>query len=120
MRSRLVGAATVVLFGMLGTQATAMRRPITQADSGRTIHLARGDQMTFRLSNRWRWSEPRATTKAIELTPVEYFVNPGFREWQIEGRALGRATLRALGAPRCADCKLAARRFSVTIVVDAP
>ena len=42
-----------------------------------------------------------------------------FREWTVEGRAHGRATIRSLGSPNCAGCALATRRFAVTIVVGA-
>jgi len=59
------------------------------------------------------------STKAVELTPVEYFVDPGFREWTIDARQSGRATIRSTGKPNCSTCALATRSFRVTIVVAA-
>jgi hypothetical protein len=97
--------------------ASAPRAPITQASSGKTIHVAKRGTLTLRLSNRWRWSEPRVTTRAVRLTPVNYFVDPGFAEWTIEPRKLGRATIRAIGKPNCSECALTTRSFHVTIVV---
>ena len=57
------------------------------------------------------------STKAVELTPVEYFVDPGFREWTIEARKSGAATIRSVGRPVCANCALATRRFHLSVVV---
>ena len=97
--------------------SAALSPPITQRSTGKTFRLAKGGTATLRLSNRWRWSTPRASTKAIELVPVEYFVDPGFREWTIEAHARGTASIRSLGTPNCSGCALPARRFRVTIVV---
>lgn len=93
--------------------------PITQAASGKTIRIARGDNAVLRLSNRWQWGEPRVSSDEVELTPVEYFVDPGFREWTIEARKRGRVTIRSLGRPSCSACALATRRFVLTVVVAA-
>src|SRR3954447_17079695 len=84
--------------------SSAVRPPLTQASSGKTIRLAKGESAILRLSNRWQWGEPRVSSRAVELTPVEYFVNPGFREWTIDGRKRGRATIRSFGAPDCTTC----------------
>jgi predicted secreted protein len=119
--SRLWPFAAAVLLGCFAAVAasSATRPPITQASSGDVVRLAKGENATLRLSNRWRWSQPRASTKAVELTPVEYFVDPGFREWTIEARKRGRATVRSVGRPVCANCTLATRNFSVSVVVGA-
>jgi hypothetical protein len=114
--SPLVTLVAIASLAAVGNSAAA-QPPITQAASGKTFHVAKGRSMTLRLSNRWHWSDPRTTTRAIELTPVEYFVDPGFREWTIQGRARGRVTIHSLGRPNCAGCALATRRFAVTIVV---
>lgn len=108
-------AGALGLAAVLGAAAASTRGPITQADSGKSFRVPRGGEATLRLSNRWRWSDPRASGDAIELTPVEYFVDPGFREWSIAARARGTVTIRAAGEPNCASCT--ARRFRVTIVV---
>jgi hypothetical protein len=110
-------AGAVALVAALGTAVGAAKRPITQADSGKTFRVARGGSATLRLSNNWVWTTPHRSSNAIELSPVEYFVDPGFREWRIVGRTRGKATIRATGEPNCDVC--AARRFRVTIVVGA-
>ena len=114
--SPLLAALAIASLAVVAVSAAA-QPPITQAASGKTFRLAKGRSMTLRLSNRWRWSEPRPSTRAVELTPVEYLVDPGFREWTIDGRAQGRVTIRSVGRPRCDGCALATRRFAVTIVV---
>ena len=55
----------------------------------------------------------------MELTPVEYFVDPGFREWTIEARGRGNATIRSVGKPNCSTCALATRSFRITVAVGA-
>ena len=107
------------LISVLGASAAPMRRPITQADSGKTFRLGRASTATLRLSTRWLWSTPRPSSRAIVLTPVEYLIDPGFSEWRIDARARGTATVRAYGRPNCDACTLAARRFRITIVVPA-
>src|SRR5580765_4366658 len=99
--------------------ASASRPPMTQASSGKTFHIAKGATATLRLANRWRWSEPRVSTKAVVLTPVEYFVDPGFQEWRVVAHKRGLATIRSFGQPNCSTCPLTARDFRVTIVVGA-
>ena len=108
-----LGLAALVVVGA----SSATGPPITQAASGKTFHLAKGRSMTLRLTNRWRWSEPHPSSSAVELTPVEYLVDPGFREWTIDARHTGRATIRATGTAACTPCALAPRRFAVTVVV---
>jgi len=97
--------------------SSAVRPPLTQASSGKTVHLAKGESARLRLSNRWRWSEPHVSSAQVDLTPVEYFVDPGFREWTIDARKPGRATIRSLGRPSCTACASPTRRFVLTIVV---
>ena len=97
--------------------SSAVRPPLTQAASGKTVRVAKGENATLRLSNRWHWSEPRVSSGAVELTPVEYLLDPGFREWTIEARRLGRVTIRSVGRPSCSACALATRRFVLTVVV---
>ena len=110
----VAGFAVAALVGV-GASAAADRPPITQAASGKTIRLAKGETATLRLSNRWHWSEPRWNANVVDLTPVEYFVNPGFREWTISTVSSGRATIRSVGRPSgkaAASCS-----FTLTVVV---
>lgn len=107
-----LGLAAVVA----AAASSADRPPITQASSGKTFHLVKGESATLRLTNRWQWSEPHASSDAVELTPVEYFVDPGFREWTIDAQRTGRVTVRATGTG-CTDCVRTSRRLVVTFVV---
>ena len=108
-----LAAATLSLALAVGGSAKPLRRPITQADSGRTFRVADGGMLTLRLSGRWTWREPRTSSRVVGLSPVEYFVDPGFREWQIEARAPGRAIVSAVGTTQAG----ALRRFRITILV---
>ena len=111
----LAVAALVALMAVEGSSAA--RAPITQAASGKVFHIAKGESATLRLSNRWLWSDPDVSTAGVELTPVEYFADPGFREWTIDAHKLGRTTIRATGRPQSSTG--AVRRFVVTVVVTA-
>lgn len=91
--------------------------PITQARSGQTFHVAPHGALTLRLSERWLWTEPVAGSAAVELIPVDYFRDPGFREWRVVARRAGRATIRSTGRPACGACGDTARSFVVTVVV---
>ena len=110
-------AATALAAILTVSASSASKPPITQASTGKTFHVAKGGTMTLRLTNRWRWSEPIASSKAVELTEVNYLVDPGFREWTIDGQHAGRVTIRAFGRPTCVRCPTAIRRFAVTVVV---
>jgi hypothetical protein len=113
----IAGGVAIALLVAQGVSSAATRPPITLRSSGKTFHLAKSESATLRLSNRWHWSTPRVSTNAVELVPVEYFVDPGFREWMIKTRARGSATIRSVGKPNCSGCSLTVHRFSVTIVV---
>jgi hypothetical protein len=115
-KSLLLAAAALAALVAVGASSAA-GSPITQAASGKVFHLTKGQSATLRLSNRWLWSEPDVSTTGVELTPVEYFVNPGFREWTIDANRIGRATIRAAGRPKCSTCAM--RHFVVTVVVTA-
>jgi len=111
----LTGLAVAALV-VVGASSAA-DAPITQAASGKVFRIPKGESATLRLSNRWHWTEPDAGTAAVELTPVEYFVDPGFREWSIDAQRVGRTTIRAVGRPNAST--RTTRRFVVTIVVTA-
>ena len=87
-----------------------VKAPLTPAQSGKTFRLAKGRTATLRLPGGWMWTEPTPSSGAVELTPVEYFVDPGYSEWQIDAHARGTVTIRSLGTP-------GPRRFVVTLRV---
>lgn len=108
--------AALGLAAVLAVGASSASKPlITQASAGKSFHLPKGGSATLRLTNRWHWSEPQVSSKAVVLTPVEYYVDPGFREWTIDARHAGRASIRSVGSAGCTRC--ARRTFRVTIVV---
>jgi predicted secreted protein len=115
--TRIACVVALALAAAPAVTASPARAPITQASSGKTFHLAKGQSATLRLSERWRWSEPSVSSGAVALIAVEYTVDPGFKEWKIRARRRGVATIRSYGRPNCSSCILAARRFRVTIVV---
>jgi endonuclease III len=118
MRWKSVLLAAAGLTALVGVGvSSAAESPITQAASGKVFLLAKGQSATLRLSNRWHWSEPDLSSGRIELTPVEYFADPGFREWTIDAHRTGRTTIRAVGRPKCSTCTM--RHFVVTVVVTA-
>jgi hypothetical protein len=110
----LAGLALAALVVVAASSAADV--PITQAASGKVFRIAKGESATLRLSNRWHWSEPQVSTGAIELTPVEYFVDPGFREWTVDTHRTGRVTISAVGRPNRAATT---RHFLVTVLVTA-
>jgi hypothetical protein len=117
-RSAPLVAALGLAAILVGVASSAReQQPITQASSGKTFQVAKNGSMKLRLTNRWRWSNPQVSSKAVRLTPVEYYVDPGFREWTIDARHAGRATIRSVGTAGCTGCALARRNFRVTIVV---
>ena len=113
----LVAALVLAAFVAVGASSATGPPLITQASSGKTIHLAKRGSATLRLTNRWNWSDPSVSSKAVVLTPVSYYVDPGFREWTIDARRAGRATIRSIGTARCAHCPVMTRAFRVTIAV---
>jgi hypothetical protein len=119
LRRILRTAPALAIAGLLvavGTQAAPLRPPITQAQSGKTFRLGVGETARLRLSGNWSWTQPRASSKAIQLTPVDYFADPGFSEWIVGAHASGAFTITSTGKPGCAACGLSLRRFRVTIV----
>jgi hypothetical protein len=118
VRRALAVSVPVAVLLLASVAVAGSPRVITQAQSGRTYHIGKGGDLTLRLSEKWVWTEPSRSPRGIlELTPVEYFVDPGFREWTITGRLRGTAVLRASGAPPCTNCGVARRLLRITIVV---
>ena len=115
MRRGALLATFALLFAM--PAAASVRVLITPAQTGKTIHLAKGATAKLRLSHRWSWTDPRVSSAAVDLTPVAFFVDPGYDEWVVTARAKGKATIRARGAPACAHCGLSSKKLRVTIVV---
>ncbi len=126
----VAAVATVACGGLAGQgrpgaagptpSAAAPERVVTEADSGRTIQLAAGEQLRLRLSDRYAWTEPRASGSSVRLVPVTRGVEPGSREWDVSGAAAGTATVMSSAQPRCTPgtiCPHSILAFSVTLVV---
>ena len=112
----LVVACVLLVPGVSG----AGGRVITERDSGKTFTLRQARNLTLRLSDGWRWMEPRVKGKAVRLVKVDYFADPGFLEWEVDAHLRGTARISAVGYRQDGDCNAgpcAPRRFRVTIVV---
>jgi hypothetical protein len=110
----VIAGALAAALGVMTARAEAqVRRPITQADSGKTIRLARGAVVQLRLAGPRVWNQPEVSTKAVALTPVYYFVYPGYQEWTIKARRTGNTVISALGRREGS----ATMRFRVTLIV---
>ena len=109
---------TIVACVLATTTAAAARQlVITERDSGKTFTVRRGTELTLRLSSRYRWLAPKVKGRAARLIPVDYFVDPGFREWQVDGVGLGRSRITAAGYDQACTAACPARRFYVVIIV---
>ena len=107
IRAGLFTLAAALAFA--GAAAGGKPLTISERDNGKRFTIHRGAQGSLRLSHDWRWTEPRVSTRTVTLTQVDYFVDPGFNEWEIHARRRGTAVITARGVP--------GRRFRVTIVV---
>ena len=117
MTFRLVVAITACLL-VATTASAAAERVITERDSGKTFTVRRGGGLTLRLSSRYRWVEPKITGRAIRVTPVSYFTDPGFQEWDVDAVRRGRARITAIGYDQtCNAAACTPRRFGVVVVV---
>jgi predicted secreted protein len=104
---------------LLPATASATRNlVVTERDSGKTFTVRRGAELTLRLSNRYRWGEPKVRGRSVRLASVSYFSDPGFQEWEIRAVARGRARITATGQDQnCTAEPCESRRFSVVVVV---
>jgi hypothetical protein len=110
----VIAGALAAALGVMTARAEAQaRRPITQADSRKTIRLARGAVVQLRLAGPRVWNQPDVSTKAVVLTPVYYFVYPGYQEWTIKARSPGKTVITAVGRREGS----ATKRFRVTLVI---
>ena len=107
IRAGIVSLAAALAFA--GAAAGGKPLSISEQDTGKRFTVRRGAHATLRLSHRWSWGDPRVSSRAVRLTQVDYFVDPGFSEWEIEAVRRGTVTISARGTP--------ARRFVVTITV---
>lgn len=121
-RARVVGSVLVAAAALGPPPAGASLPPpapalITQAQSGKTYRLAPGGETALRLSGRWSWTPPRVSGRGLELTPIEYFRDPGYSEWRVVAVARGTFTIRSRGTPGCTGCGLAPRNVVVAFRV---
>jgi predicted secreted protein len=106
-------AVTALVAALASAAAGAADGPlvITQRDSGKQVVVRHGEEARLRLSGEWVWTTPRVTRGVIRLTAVEYFVDPGYREWEIHVVRPGKATITTVGTTEGRT-----RRVSVAIV----
>ena len=104
--------AVFAVAALLATGGTAAR-PVTYADSGKTMRVAPGSTLTLRLGAQRVWNQPRLSSNAIELTPVLFFRYPGFQEWTVTARRPGKTAITAVGRKE----NKPTRHFRLVIVV---
>ena len=57
-------ATAVVAAGATASAPPPAPTVLTQADTGKTYRVARGRELTLRLSGRWTWSQPQPSGAA--------------------------------------------------------
>jgi hypothetical protein len=92
---------------------------ITVDDDGATFELGVDATVSLQLDSAWAWDDPRLDGPAVEFVPVDYALDPGFREWTVSGVEPGRVDVAITGDPNCTDAaECPAREVSFTFVVD--
>ena len=119
MYSRIsIAVASLSLAVLTGAQAARAPSIVTLRHSGKTLTMRKGSQVELRLTERYRWVGPRVRGKAVRLTPIEFFVDPGYKAWTVAARRRGTAVVTAVGyRTACDPGPCAPRRFRVTFVV---
>lgn len=110
-------AAATTTDGATGAVVTAADGPLTEEADGATLQLAVGEEVSWQLSSDWEWDQPVADGTAVELVPVDYLDDPGFREWLVVATAAGTVTLTVEGLPACGD-PTACPQQEVSLTVD--
>ena len=88
---------------------------VTEADSGRSVHLAVGQTAALRLSARYEWSEPRASGSTVRIDRTA-----AAGEWTVAAVHRGTSDITSAGRPACSPgsaCPAVVLAFSVTVVV---
>jgi hypothetical protein len=119
----LVAAALLAIFLAGCGAARPAATPstfVTEADSGRMLHLSMGQAAALRLSHRYAWSEPRADGNAVRIVRSAGVRSTAYDEWTISAVGLGTATITSSGRPACTPgsiCPAVILGFSLTVVV---
>ena len=89
---------------------------ITEADSGTHVRLSPGEAVVLRLGGGYTWDDPESDGDSVELAPVDYFQDPGFREWAVQAIRPGTTVITAVCTP-AAECPEQLRTFELTVTV---
>ena len=92
---------------------------LTEADDGARITVGPDAVVRLRLDSAYVWEEPRLEGDSVELVPVDYIQDPGFREWELHPRAPGTTVVAAAGdcAPG-ADCPEDRLHVGFTVTIE--
>ena len=71
----------------------------------RTFRIARGRSIELRLPH---GADVRASGRSVALTPIEFFVDPGYVAWELSAEAQGRTVLTG---------RSGGEQFRITLVV---
>ncbi len=87
---------------------------VTQADSGRSFSLTRGDRLVVQLSGPaiYTWTEPVSSNPAVLKRTVDSSANPALTTFIAE--KIGKARVTAVGNPKCyPQCLMPSRLFTI-------
>ena len=89
------------------SQAVPAKAPqvLTARHHLRSFRLARGRAIELRLAH---GADVKASARSVSLTPIDFFVDPGYVAWEVTGMARGRAVLTG---------RSGGKQFRVTLVV---
>jgi hypothetical protein len=107
----LIAVAVFSLAILAGAQAARAPNIVTLRHSGKTLSMKKGREVQLRLTERYQWVGPLVRGKAVRLTEINFFVDPGYRAWTVTARRRGKAVVSAVGHGTTT------RRFRVTFVV---
>ena len=83
---------------------------LTLADDGRTVTVRLATSVSLRLQPTAQWTTAASSNANVEVVPLAFRTDPGYREWDLRLKAPGRATVMAVGPD-------AGRRFTVILDV---
>jgi len=90
-----------------GVSTTGAPQPapdvITEAFDGAVLVVQVGEERTLQLDSTWAWDIPVLDGPGLELTPVDYLLDPGYFEWIVTAVEPGTVHLTAVGSPNCDD-----------------
>ncbi len=76
---------------------------ITEALDGAVLLMGLGEERLLQLDSVWAWDTPLLDRPGVELTQVDYMLDPGYFEWIVTAIEPGTVNLVATGSSNCDD-----------------